>query len=382
MQENNHSHWRVGDRIFYSKALAVEYASRSGLPMTYDFYNDFYDRLDWSIESSHSLKELYRARAEQLLSSYDRVILLLSGGSDSTAMVNTFVQNGLKPHEVVSYALLNDTINKNSITNLEVTLGASKTAKSVMEAGIPYRVINLWDNIRNVNYDYKWFETADCRMSIDNLIKIEGLNNDKQIRGMVDSGLKVCIVNGLEKPRVFVHEGYFQTAHLDHPLTGNFYAKELSHDNGLYTERFYTTIDMPEIEIKQCHTIIKHYENNVPDYQNVLLHTANFDVQKYFSQVNDILYPNLWKNSEYFTLGKAAGPEKYRHFERVMSGHKIVEQYRGLVRDFYRSIDSKKYINNFIHPSGRMSSSEFTDLVGFYSGFYKIKKLNANESAK
>ena len=382
MQENNHSHWRVGDRIFYSKALAVEYASRSGLPMTYDFYNDFYDRLDWSVEPSHSLRELYRARAEQLLSSYDRVILLLSGGSDSTAMVNTFVQNGLKPHEVVSYALLNGTINKNSITNLEVTLGASKTAKSVMEAGIPYRVINLWDNIRNVNYDYKWFETADCRMSIDNLIKIEGLNNDKQIRGMVDSGLKVCIVNGLEKPRVFVHEGYFQTAHLDHPLTGNFYAKELSHDNGLYTERFYTTIDMPEIEIKQCHTIIKHYENNVPDYQNVLLHTANFDVQKYFSQVNDILYPNLWKNSEYFTLGKAAGPEKYRHFERVMSGHKIVEQYRGLIRDFYRSIDSKKYINNHIHPSGSMSSSEFTDLAGFYSGFYKIKKLNANESAK
>lgn len=382
MQENNHSHWRVGGRIFYSKALAVEYASRSGLPMTYDFYNDFYDRLDWSVESSHSLEELYRARAEQLLSSYDRVILLLSGGSDSTAMVNTFVQNGLKPHEVVSYALLNGTINKNSITNLEVTLGASKTAKSVMEAGIPYRVINLWDNIRNVNYDYKWFETADCRMSIDNLIKIEGLNNDKQIRGMIDSGKKVCIVNGLEKPRVFVHEGYFQTAHLDHPLSGNFYARELSHDNGLYTERFFTTTDMPEIEIKQCHTIIKHYENNVPDYQNVLIHTANFDVQKYYDTVNDILYPNLWKNSEYFTLGKAAGSEKYRHFERVMSGHKIVEQYRGLVRDFYRSIDSKKYINNFIHPSGRMSSSEFTDLVGFYSGFYKIKKLNANESAK
>ena len=133
----------MGDRIFYSKALAVEYASRTGLPMSYDFYNDFYDSLDWSTEPSQSLQELYRARAEQLLSSYDRVILLLSGGSDSTAMVNTFVKNGLKPHEVVSYALLNNVIDKNSITNLEVTLSASKTAKSVIEAGIPYRVINL-----------------------------------------------------------------------------------------------------------------------------------------------------------------------------------------------------------------------------------------------
>ena len=370
--------WRVGDRKFHSKAMAVEYASRTGEQIHFDYFNSFYDTLDWSIEPEQSLHDLYRARAEQLLSSYDRVILLLSGGSDSTAMVNTFLQNRLRPHQVVSHGLINNAIDKNAVTNVEVTLSASKTAKLCLELGVPYRVINLWDNIKNVNYDYNWFDTADCRMSVDNLIRFEGVNNDKEIRKMVDSGKKVCVVSGLDKPRVFVHEGYFQASHLDVPLTANFYAKEL----GLHTERFFTTAEMPEIEIKQCHTIIKHYEEKVPDYQKKLVHTANFDVERYYATINDILYPGLWKDSEYFTLGKTESWKKYGLVEKVMSDHKIIKQYNGLVRDFYRSIQSEKYINNFIHPSGRLSGSAYTDLVGFFSNFHKIKKLDTNKLAK
>lgn len=370
--------WRVGDRKFHSKAMAIEYASRTGEQIHFDFFNEFYAKVDYTIEPAQSLQELYRTRAEQLLSSYDRVILLLSGGSDSTAMVNTFLQNGLRPHEVVSHTLINSSIDKNAVTNVEITRSASKTGKLCMELGVPYRVINLWDNIKNVEYDYHWFDTADCRMSIDNLIKFEGVNNDRQIRKLVDSGKKTCVVSGLEKPRVFIHEGYFQAGHLDIPLTQNFYSK----DRGLYTERFYTTKDMPEIEIKQCHAIIKHYERHEPDYRKLLVHTADFDVERYFATINDLLYAGLWKNSDYFTLGKSGSSRKYTHLEEVMPDHRIVKEYNGLVRDFHRSINDKKYINNFVHPSGRLSGSAFTDLVAFFSGFHKIKKLDANEPTK
>tara|TARA_R110000782_G_scaffold235782_2_gene321838 strand:+ start:330 stop:1439 length:1110 start_codon:yes stop_codon:yes gene_type:complete len=369
----------VGDRKFSSKAMAVEYACRTGEQVHFEFFNDFYHSLDWSTEPAQSLHELYRARAEQLLSSYDRVILLLSGGSDSTAMVNIFLQNGLRPHQVVSHTVINSSINKNAVTNVEITRSASKTAKLCMELGVPYRVINLWDNIKNVEYDYHWFDTADSRMSIDNLIKFEGVNNDREIRKMVDSGKKVCLVSGFEKPRVFIHEGYFQAGHLDIPLTQNFYSK----NKGLHKERFYTTKDMPTIEIKQCHTIIKHYEKHVPDYEKLLVHTADFNVDQYYATINDVLYEGLWKDRDYFTLGKLASSKKYTHLEEVMPDHKIVKSYKGLVRDFYKSINSEKYINDFLlHPSGRISNSAYADMKGFYSNFYKIKKLNANESAK
>ncbi len=366
--------WRVGERKFSSKAMAVEYASRTGEQVHFEFFNNFYHSLDWSTEPSQSLHELYRARAEQLLSSYDRVILLLSGGSDSTAMVNTFLQNGLRPHQVVSHTVINSSINKNAVTNVEITRSASKTAKMCMELGVPYRVINLWDNIKNVEYDYHWFDTADSRMSIDNLIKFEGVNNDREIRKMVESGKKVCLVSGFEKPRVFIHEGYFQSGHLDIPLTQNFYSK----NKGLHKERFYTTKDMPEIEIKQCHTIIKHYEKNVPDYEKLLVHTADFNVDQYYATINDVLYEGLWKDRDYFTLGKLASSKKYTHLEEVMPDHKIVRAYKGLVRDFYKSINSEKYINDFLlHPSGRISNSAYADMKGFYSDFYKIKKVDS-----
>jgi hypothetical protein len=139
---------------------------------------------------------------------------------------------------------------------------------------------------------------------------------------------------------------------------------------------------MPEIEIKQCHAIIKHYERHEPDYRKLLVHTADFDVERYFATINDLLYAGLWKNSDYFTLGKSGSSRKYTHLEEVMPDHRIVKEYNGLVRDFHRSINDKKYINNFVHPSGRLSGSAFTDLVAFFSGFHKIKKLDANEPTK
>ena len=190
-----YSHWTVGNEKFYSKPMAVEYASRTGQQIHFNFFNHVYDKVDWTKEPKQSLQELYKLRAEQLLSKYDYVILLLSGGSDSTSIVRTFLNNGYKPNEIVSYGVVNNFIDKNSITNLEITLSASKTASLCLDAGIPYRFINLWDNIKDVNYNDKWFETADSRMSIDNLLKIEGLHNDKKFLDIARKGKKVCLQN-------------------------------------------------------------------------------------------------------------------------------------------------------------------------------------------
>lgn len=380
MFDSNGHFWRVGDQIFHSKAMAVEYASRTGEQLHFDYFNGFYSNIDWSTEPKESLHQLYKHRAEQLLSKYDHVALLLSGGSDSTAMVNTFIHNGLKPAEVVSYQLLNKVMDKKSTTNIEVTMSASKTAKACEDVGIPYRIINMWDNINNVKYDHKFFETADTRMSIDNLIKMEGINNDKKLLDMVSAGKKVCLVNGLEKPRVFIKDGYWTTAHLDGPLASNFYGRDMVDNHGIYTERFFTTKDMPSINVKQCHVVMQHYEQNVPDYKNILTHTNEFDVESYYKVLNDILFDGLWKNGELFTLGKLGALQKYIVFEKIMSGSRIVTEYQGLIQEFYNSIDKDRFINfhgmfKIPYPEEQLA---YPDLKGNYGDFYRLKKVSGN----
>lgn len=370
-KHNSDCYWRVNDQIFFSKALAVEYASRTNQQIHFNFFNNFFDQIDWTVEPEQSLENLYKDRAEQILSKYDYVILLLSGGSDSTNMVKTFLNNNLKPQEVISYGVLNKVVNERSKTNIEVTLSASKTAKLCQDMGVPYRFINLWENIENVRYDEKFFETADSRMCIDNLIKIEGLHYDKKILNIANSGKKVCLVSGLEKPRVFIHNGYFTTAYLDNPLTANFWAMDLINNNGIYSERFYTTIDMPKINIKQCFTIINYFEKNVPNYREKLIHTDKFDFQGYYNICNDILYPNTWKNKDYFSLQKSPNSlwcHKYNFFtEKFMNNSNMFIQYKGLINDFYRNINKKKYVK------------QNGDLTGFYGNFYKIKKVLEKE---
>jgi hypothetical protein len=378
MFDSNGHYWRVGDRIFYSKAMAVEYASRTGKQLHFNYFNNFYNTIDWATEPTESLQQLYKRRAEQLLSKYDHVALLLSGGSDSTAVVNTFIRNGLMPSEVISYQMLNKVMDEKSTTNIEVTLSASKIAKACQDVGIPYRIINLWDNINNVKYDDKFFETADTRMCIDNLIKIEGLHKDRKLLDLVSAGKKVCLVNGLEKPRVFIKDGYWTTAHLDGPLASNFWGRDLADNHGVFTERFFTTTDMPAINVKQCHVIIQHYEQNVPDYRNLLIHTNDFDFQKYYRVLNDILFDGIWKNDELFSLGKLGALQKYIVFEKLMAETKMVKEYQGLIKDFYNSIDKDRFINFHGKLGGYFPENQlaYPDLKGNYGDFYRIKKVS------
>lgn len=364
MQKNGR--WIVNGRVFHTKPAAVEYASRTNSQIHFDFFNDFYESVNWQEEPQESLQEIYKQRAEQLLAKYDYVVVLLSGGSDSTNMVKTFLNNNLKPSEVVSHGVLNESIKANSKTNIEVTLSASKTAKLCEQAGIPYRFINLWDNIKNVKYNDNFFETADTRMCIDNLLKIEGLHGDKKFLEQVKKGKRVCIVIGLEKPRVFINDGWFMTSFLDSVVMQNNWARDLNDNRGIYLERFYISTDMPKIVIKQCHTIINHFEKNVKDYKKFLIHTDKFDFEEYYRICNELLYPDTWKNKDYFTLGKTKSAifcQKYNFIGQMMPDFKIFKDYQGVINNFYRSVD-KKYIK------------ENGDITGNYSNFYKLKKVD------
>jgi len=361
--------YQVGNEVFYSKVQALEYSSRTGEQVHYHFFDDVWDSLDWETEPVNSLDELYIQRAQQLRDKYDYLVLTLSGGSDSTNMVKTFLKAGIRPDEVISYGVINKIIGKNSTTNIEITQAASKTVKLLEEASIPWRFLNAWDYIKHINLTDEFYRNVDNRLSPDNLILGPAFANDPNLQTQAERGKKVGVIVGKEKPRLHVVDGYFVGTFLDMNLQSSAYAE--SRINYVF-DKFYSTPSMPEITLKQMHVLIRHFRNNVPNFDKFLTHTGGFDASKYYNIIQDIIYPE-WQNKDYFTLGKASSTmlePKYKFVWDKMPDWDVTKQYKHLLRNLRSSLNEK-----YIQKDANLPFNQAFKLPGFYNKFYKICKV-------
>ena len=101
--ENNSKlgYYTVGDKKFHSKPLALLAATESNQFPEWDFNKQSFAAVDWSLEPVTDIRNLYRLRAQQLRQQYDYIRLEFSGGSDSTTVLYSFVNNGIHIDEVV-----------------------------------------------------------------------------------------------------------------------------------------------------------------------------------------------------------------------------------------------------------------------------------------
>ena len=88
--------YTVGDQRFYSKPQALLEATATGHFPHFNFNREVYSKIDTTIEPQTSLRELYRMRAKQLREKYDYIRLEFSGGSDSTTVLYSFINNGIQ----------------------------------------------------------------------------------------------------------------------------------------------------------------------------------------------------------------------------------------------------------------------------------------------
>ena len=101
--ENNPKlgYYIVGDKIFYNKHLALLESTRTKHFPHWNFNREVYQKINTTIEPQTSLREFYRLRAQQIRDKYDWIRLEFSGGSDSTTVLYSFINNGIHIDEVV-----------------------------------------------------------------------------------------------------------------------------------------------------------------------------------------------------------------------------------------------------------------------------------------
>ena len=307
--------YRVGDLKFHSKLQAIETMQKTGIHLHWDFNEAVFSSYDWTKEPTESMSELYRRRAQQLRDKYDYIVLMFSGGADSTTVLRSFLDNDIKLDEAVSYMSYDATGNRDHFFNAEIFRVSIPVADQLKTQypWLKHRVIDLTEIIvDHYNTNSDWFYDMNTCFNPNNTSKESLPLKIKEWADIIHSGKKFCVLYGLDKPRIVHENGKFSFKFLDF-IDNAATVKSIAGQQPYADELFYWTADLPEILIKQGHVIknylTRHDMQNLPFISKKKSDLAYREVNgvKYWLSnhgVHSLIYPG-W-DIQTFTNGKAS----------------------------------------------------------------------------
>lgn len=244
--------YRVGSKYIYNIYPALMEAMTSGHEVEFYCRDSVYDQFDWTKEPEQSLDELMTAHALAIRSSYERVILLWSGGTDSHTIYNIFKQANIHIDEIL--------------------IKASEHLEQYPDHHVTWMRANHWDpTTRITRYDQNdtTLRNLDCPdenwvwKNKGDLLMFGMSTGAEGVKHLIErnhAGKRWTAIAGFEKPRLVYRQGRWWARHLDSPLR-----QTMSYD---HLNRFFLE---PLINIKQNH-LVKHAvkkhikDNNLPLY--------------------------------------------------------------------------------------------------------------------
>lgn len=268
----NRGYWALDGNFFFSRAECLRYASEiKRSDITYHYFDSVWETMDWSNEPVESLKELYKQRAQQLRDKYDYLVLWFSGGSDSTGILNAFVENNIKLDEVVTHYPLsiiekkivdfdpNNRDEKNVI--FEYTMVAKPRLQELAKTNPEIKITVVDSTESNINMTKRgelhklFLGGIAASPSNSGQYKLTEINRDRLKNGSVG------VLVGIDKPRIVYNTDTkkFGTYFLDTTINyfGNF-----EEDFGVHFEPFYYAHELPKLHQKRCFVI----KNNLRQY--------------------------------------------------------------------------------------------------------------------
>jgi hypothetical protein len=216
--------------------------------LDFKIHNNF-DDLDWSKEPSEHLDWLFRERAKQIRETHDYLILYFSGGSDSITVLNAFINNNIPLDEVVI----------NCYSEIEADVVNCDYAKKYLKTKSFRGKITVVDinlkMLNDINKNYMWEEYENFTGLLHNYLRFD-----------IDFFEKNDLVDHIHRKGTVAH--IFGS---DYPIVvkedENFYCILSSSDLSLpphshKSVSFFTTQDMPELHLKQCHVLAKYMKKN------------------------------------------------------------------------------------------------------------------------
>ncbi len=315
LEPDKFGYYEVGNRRSYSKLEAAEW----GQPR-WHFNDEIYSAIDWTIEPTTNLYELYKMRAKQIREEYDHVVLFYSGGADSHNMLKAWLDADCKIDEICTYWDMPSTNDPNSIQNAEIIKVVLPHVES-LKATLPYEFMHTKIDMMEINQLAFTDKSIDFQYNMNFWWVAYALSKSKfretipHWKSMIAAGKKVVFVYGMEKPWLMYEPAvkkYYSVFQDMLDDNGSLPYMQRNMKNGWFDEFFYWTPDFPLITIKQCH-ILKNFVTTVledayydtlgpDDYLKNYSPVLNMKLK---NSVQDcLLYPKWDPNT--FSTGKAA----------------------------------------------------------------------------
>jgi hypothetical protein len=366
-------YYTVGDKVYYSKVQALMSGTETGHFPTWNFNNEMYSQQNWLVEPEVNLLELYRQRAQQLRDRYDYIRIEASGGSDSTQAIFSFLLNGIHLDEIVfRYP-------KAGEKNLPITTNNFRSENTLSEYEYATKPLLNWiathhpkvkitvhdysaDMLVNEDRDESWVYSAKEFLQPGHVTKFPNYQSIEH-RYLVDGGKNICILYGIDKPKMCIKEGQWYLYFMD------FQANYANPDMGDYTnitnEYFYWSPDLPEISVKQAHIIRNWFNMSSNKHLQHLVRWPNHSVAHrttYEQIVKPLIYPNY--DHMTFQVGKPRTNfycEIDYWFYKNFKDHKLYSSWQAGIAYIENKVE-KKFFNETFGKS--------TGFVGFLSPFY------------
>lgn len=263
--------YQIGEKKYFSR-LQMMQDCQEPQKVIFHYNDDFFSKFCWLDEPSISLDQLYRNRAEELRNTYDYLVLLYSGGSDSENILHTFVDNDIHIDEICHNVA--GFLDKDSYMNSEIYEIAIPKVKLMQDRG---KLIGTTHTI----YDWS-LNAVSGKFLDDDYLSWANLSNSfvasrsygataqrlgtPKWKELIASGKRVAFIHGYDKPRIIFREGRF-----------NFRFSDIIHQiisfrdilvRGILPaaadESFYWAprTTCANIIIKQCHTIKNFINTN------------------------------------------------------------------------------------------------------------------------
>lgn len=360
----HHGLYTVKDKTFRDKLEAIIYASQKGLgpeSLTWDYYSDIFKSFDITQEPEGSLDFFYKERANQIREQYDYVVLFSSGGADSVQMCESFLSNGIMVDEIVASAPISGLSNwkcDDKNTSPENTVSETFLAQlpHLKDLAAKYSVkITINDYFKTIlNYkESEWLLKSSDWMHPTALSRFT-LNEFEHIRKLAESGKKIAMVYGLDKPKLYLNnEGTkFYLAFLDFVLNTMIPPFDENYNN-IDTLAFYWTPEFPLLPIKQAHVMAKFV--CLPENKHILeLIQRPFEIFKRSTEELSLrqsrlqrlvcpgIYPNTWVKR--FQAEKQSFPIMAQHdywFYKLHNNlNSSFDMMKSDINNFFQSIDS------------------------------------------
>jgi hypothetical protein len=373
MQNNYYAgHYQVGTQKFTNKIMAAITATDQKQPMTWHFHDDIFSKV--KPVGVSNIKELYKQRALQLREKYDYLILNYSGGSDSWTVLNTFLENNIKlDHIFVKWPMKAmdkgfytpnnvDRSAFNFVSEWDFTLKKDLEWLAQAHPEITIEIGDWLDNLDNSYFNDDLFSNAVNYSFMTNLLRCH-FGSDTE-RNMVDKGLKVGSIYGVDKPWVAIHGNKCFFYFMDGATT----TCPVRQENPEGTEYFYWTPDMPQIAVEQAYKVYQWHKNNKQMRHTILeLHLSEKEkelaINKYmknFEESSDIvrslIYPD-WDFSRFQAFKPIPIPEfegKQKDF--WLENRQEVSNTKDAWRHHWRSYFDKIH-PSFLYPNKELKKS-------------------------